>query len=335
MSDREIPKSKQAHELKLKFQALHEIVHAARDKLERNTWDYLRGGTETETTLKRNRASLDAIAFRPRVLRDVRKVDTGATVMGKKMRLPICLAPIGSLESFDPEGGVAAMRAASAFGCALMLSSVSTIPLETVAKGGDGFKIAMLYKRGGDAFLDAYVERSIAAGYDAFCLTVDSANYSRRERDIANRFVKPWRTGRGADWQAARAAQRGDGTTALEQRAGVSARGPEDVELARLVDVLAVVGAQNAAGVPVPRAVVRAVAVRHPEPDEPQPQLVAAEKPRVPLDDGAREVLGEGGRVGPKLRRQQAADLDGVGRVVRDGDLAALHPPPRAPGRRL
>lgn len=203
MSDREIPKSKQAHELKLKFQALHEIVHAARDKLERNTWDYLRGGTETETTLKRNRASLDAIAFRPRVLRDVRKVDTGATVMGKKMRLPICLAPIGSLESFDPEGGVAAMRAASAFGCALMLSSVSTIPLEKVAKGGDGFKIAMLYKRGGDAFLDAYVERSIAAGYDAFCLTVDSANYSRRERDIANRFVKPWRTGSGADWQAA------------------------------------------------------------------------------------------------------------------------------------
>ena len=153
--------------------------------------------------MKRNRASLDAIAFRPRVLRDVRKVDPGATVMGRKMRLPICLAPIGSLESFDPEGGVAAMRAASTFGCALMLSSVSTIPLEDVAKGGDGFKIAMLYKRGGDAFLDEYVERAIASGYDAFCLTVDSANYSRRERDIANRFVKPWRTGGGADWQSA------------------------------------------------------------------------------------------------------------------------------------
>jgi glycolate oxidase len=203
MSGGETQEQRRAQDLRLRFQALHEIVHAAREKLNRNTWDYLIGGTETETTLKRNRASLDAVAFRPRVLRDMRKVDVGATVMGHKMRLPICLAPIGSLESFDDEGGVAAMRATSEFGCALMLSSVSTIPLEDVAKAGAGFKIAMLYKRGDDAFLDAYVERVVAAGYDAFCLTVDSANYSRRERDIANRFVKPWRTGGGADWQAA------------------------------------------------------------------------------------------------------------------------------------
>jgi 6-phosphogluconolactonase len=33
-------------------------------------------------------------------------------------------------------------------------------------------------------------------GYDAFCITVDRAVYSRRERDIAKRFAKPWR-GRG------------------------------------------------------------------------------------------------------------------------------------------
>jgi isopentenyl diphosphate isomerase/L-lactate dehydrogenase-like FMN-dependent dehydrogenase len=203
MNGDETPEEKHAQDLRFKFQTLHEIVAAARQGLGRNTWDYLRGGTETETTLKRNRSSLDSIAFRPRVLRDVRGADPSATVMGHKMRLPICLAPIGSLESFDPEGGVAAMRAASQFGCALMLSSVSTIPLEDVAKAADGFNIAMLYKRGGDDFLDGYVKRAIDAGYDAFCLTVDSANYSRRERDIANRFVKPWRTGGGADWQAA------------------------------------------------------------------------------------------------------------------------------------
>jgi isopentenyl diphosphate isomerase/L-lactate dehydrogenase-like FMN-dependent dehydrogenase len=206
MNGAETPEKKHAQDLRFKFQALHEIVAAAREGLGRNTWDYLRGGTETETTLKRNRSSLDSIGLRPRVLRDVRGADPSATVMGHKMRLPICLAPIGSLESFDPEGGVAAMRAASQFGCALMLSSVSTIPLEDVAKTADGFNIAMLYKRGGDDFLDDYVKRSIDAGYDAFCLTVDSANYSRRERDIANRFVKPWRaggTGGGADWQAA------------------------------------------------------------------------------------------------------------------------------------
>jgi glycolate oxidase len=43
----------------------------------------------------------------------------------------------------------------------------------------------------------------VDAGYDAFCLTVDTAIYSRRERDIAKRFVKPWRArASGMDWQA-------------------------------------------------------------------------------------------------------------------------------------
>ncbi|MEC7806523.1 MAG: alpha-hydroxy acid oxidase, partial [Pseudomonadota bacterium] len=154
-------------------------------------------------TLKRNRMALDAIAFKPRVLRDMRNIDASKVILGKKLRLPVCLAPIGSLESFDPEGGVAAMRAASEFGCGLMLSSVSQLSMEEVAKAGDGLKMAMLYKRGDNRFLDNYVLRAIDSAYDAFCLTVDSANYSRRERDIANRFVKPWRTGKGADWQAA------------------------------------------------------------------------------------------------------------------------------------
>ena len=190
-------------DLSNKFQTLHEIVHTARETLSQNIWDYLCGGTETETTLKRNRMALDEIAFKPRVLRDMRNIDASKVIFGKKLRLPVCLAPIGSLESFDPEGGVAAMRAASEFGCGLMLSSVSQLSMEEVAKAGDGLKMAMLYKRGDNRFLDNYVLRAIDSAYDAFCLTVDSANYSRRERDIANRFVKPWRTGKGADWQAA------------------------------------------------------------------------------------------------------------------------------------
>ena len=58
--------------------------------------------------------------------------------------------------------------------------------------------------RGDDAFVDDHAQRAIDAGYDAFCITVDSAIYSRRERDIANRFAKPWRTrSAGMEFQAA------------------------------------------------------------------------------------------------------------------------------------
>ncbi|MDU6731815.1 MAG: alpha-hydroxy-acid oxidizing protein, partial [Bradyrhizobium sp.] len=58
-----------------KFQNLHEFITKARIQLNQNAWDYIIGGAETETTLRRNRMALDEIAFRPRVLRDVSKVD--------------------------------------------------------------------------------------------------------------------------------------------------------------------------------------------------------------------------------------------------------------------
>jgi isopentenyl diphosphate isomerase/L-lactate dehydrogenase-like FMN-dependent dehydrogenase len=57
------------------FLNLHEVVAKARQNLNQNAWDYIVGGVETETTLRRNRMALDTIAFRPRVLRDVSKVD--------------------------------------------------------------------------------------------------------------------------------------------------------------------------------------------------------------------------------------------------------------------
>src|SRR5262249_3990057 len=52
------------------FQNLHEFVHKARANLNQNAWDYIVGAAETETTMRRNRMSLDEIAFRPRVLRN-------------------------------------------------------------------------------------------------------------------------------------------------------------------------------------------------------------------------------------------------------------------------
>src|SRR5436190_22321785 len=88
----------------LEFQTLHEIIRKARQNLDQNNWDYIVGGTESETTLRRNRMALDCVAFRPRVLRDVTKVDATTEVLGRKLRLPVMLAPVGALEAFHPAG---------------------------------------------------------------------------------------------------------------------------------------------------------------------------------------------------------------------------------------
>src|SRR3974390_3190848 len=95
------------------FETLHEIIKKARQNLDQNNWDYLVGGTESETTLKRNRLALDSIAFRPRVLRDVSRIDASATRFGRRLRLPVLLAPIGALETFGEGGGATVARAAA------------------------------------------------------------------------------------------------------------------------------------------------------------------------------------------------------------------------------
>jgi glycolate oxidase len=174
-----------------RFQNLHEFVTQARINLDRNNWDYLVGGSETETTLARNRLALDAIGFRPRVLRDVSNIDCSRTLFGKKLRIPVLCAPVGSLEVFEPGGGATVAAATREFGNGMILSSVSQPGLDKTAEAsGDGFKIFQLYVRGDADWVDDHVRRTIDRGYDAFCLTVDTDSYSRRERDIAKRHQR-------------------------------------------------------------------------------------------------------------------------------------------------
>src|SRR6201990_703502 len=169
---------------------LHEIVAKARQNLNQNDWDYIVGGAESETTLRRNRLALETLAFRPRILRDVSNVDAPTNEFGRKMRLPLIFAPVGSLESFHPAGAASVVRAAKEFGVGHMLSSVCDPGLEELAQiSPDALRLYQLYVRGDADWVDDHVERAIKHGYAGFALTVDTAHYSRRERDIAKRFV--------------------------------------------------------------------------------------------------------------------------------------------------
>ena len=186
------------------FLVLHEFVKGAKDMLSREVWDYLIGGAEAEVTLKRNRQAIDSIAFRPRVLRDVSQVDCSTTLLGQKLRIPVFLAPIGSLQDLQPGGGATAARGANRFGTACMLSSRTEPGLEAVAETSSGPNIYQLYVRGDRAWVDDHISRARQTGYFALALTVDLDYYGRRERDLAKRHVTTARqTVTGDDYQMA------------------------------------------------------------------------------------------------------------------------------------
>ena len=161
------------------FVSNQEVIVAARAKLEQGAWDYLVGGSESETTMRRNRLGFDRLAFRPRILVDVSKIDPSGSLLGHPLRIPVVLAPIGSLQQFDPAGAVAGAKAAGEFGTVLVVSTATEPSLEETAACTSNPKIFQLYVNDDWAWVQDTLNRAKAAGYVALCLTVDSSLYSR------------------------------------------------------------------------------------------------------------------------------------------------------------
>jgi len=184
------------------FVTNQEIIMAARRNLSDNVWHYLTGGAESETTMRRNRFGLDSLAFRPRVLVDVSDIDPSTTFLGHQLAIPVMLAPIGSLQSITPEGGVAVAKAAEEFATVNFVSSVTQPSLEEIAAASRNPKIFQLYVQGDLKWVQNLLQRVKQAGYSALCLTVDTAHYGHRERQMMDRWLPPSRRGVGYEYRA-------------------------------------------------------------------------------------------------------------------------------------
>lgn len=173
------------------FTCNQEIVTIARRNLTQDVWDYLTGGAESEMTMRRNRHAIDSYAFIPRVLRDMSSIDPSGTTLGQKVRIPVLLAPIGSLQAIHAGGGASSAKAAARFGTMPIISSITEPSLEEIAEAADGPKVFQLYVRGDFDWIKSIVGRAKSAGYTSLALTVNSAYYGIRERQLMNRWLPP------------------------------------------------------------------------------------------------------------------------------------------------
>ena len=170
------------------FVTLPEIRRAARKRLSRDVWNFGAGGSETETSMRRNRAALDRLAIRQDVLVDVREIDLSTTFLGRPLSMPVAVAPMGGLVLFHPEGDVEMARGAGKADTLQWLSGATGWPVEDVAKAGKAPQMFQLYHHGDRGWVGELLKRVEASGYKAVALTVDTQHYSRRERDILARW---------------------------------------------------------------------------------------------------------------------------------------------------
>jgi lactate 2-monooxygenase len=177
--------------------SFHEWEERARKTLAAGPFDYVYGAAGAGDTLRANLEAFQKYQIRPRMCCDITERDFSVTLFGKKIPLPILLAPIGVNSILHSDAELATARAAAKAGVPYILSNVSTRSMEEVAGVmGDALRWFQLYPPKNHELTKSFLKRAEAAGYSAIVITVDSTLLGWRERDLRNAYL-PFLAGDG------------------------------------------------------------------------------------------------------------------------------------------
>ena len=158
--------------------------HLAEKRLPRFLFDYIDGGANDEQTMAANLADFAAVRLRQRVMRDVSGVDTSATLAGRKVSMPLALAPVGMAGMFARRGEVMGIRAADRAGVPFTLSTLGVCTMEELRAASPSPFWFQLYMMRDRETVQRLLGRARAAGCDTLLFTVDLAVTGLRHRDV-------------------------------------------------------------------------------------------------------------------------------------------------------
>jgi L-lactate dehydrogenase (cytochrome) len=170
---------------------IEDLRRVARRRIPRAMFDYVDRGSYDELTLRANRADLDAIALRQRVLIDVSAVSLKTSLLGEPVAMPVALAPAGMTGLIHGDGEMLAARAAEAAGTKFCLSTASICTIEDVREAVTAPFWFQLYVYRDRGFSRSVIERARAANCSALFVTVDLPMRGQRHMDIKNGLVVP------------------------------------------------------------------------------------------------------------------------------------------------
>jgi L-lactate dehydrogenase (cytochrome) len=173
------------------FPSIEDLRLRARRRVPKPFFDYAEAGSYTQQTLHANRADLERILLRQRVMVDVDRRATDTTLLGESVPLPLALGPIGLGGMMHGDGEIHACRAAQAAGIPYTLSTMSINSIEDVAQAVTKpfwFQLYVMRDRG---FMRELLQRAQAARCSALMLTVDLQVLGQRHCDVRNGLTVP------------------------------------------------------------------------------------------------------------------------------------------------
>lgn len=160
----------------------------ARKALPPAHWGYMATGVDDDKTLRMNRDAFDHYQLRARRLVDVTHADLKTEIFGATWDMPVYISAVGSQKAFHPEGELATARAAKAKKTVQMLSTVTSTPVEDVAKALGTPPWYQLYMPTTWEDTEKMVKRAEAAGCPVLAWTIDLL--AGRNTETATRFAR-------------------------------------------------------------------------------------------------------------------------------------------------
>jgi 4-hydroxymandelate oxidase len=160
----------------------------ARKALPPAHWGYLATGVDDDLTVRRNREAMDHYQLRARRLAGVVKADLKTQVFGETWDMPIYVSAVGSQKAFHPQGELATARATKEQKTMQMLSTVTSVSVEEVAKERGSAPWYQLYMPTSWADTEKMVKRVEAAGCPVLVWTID--NMGGRNTETGTRLAR-------------------------------------------------------------------------------------------------------------------------------------------------
>ncbi|MEE2822536.1 MAG: alpha-hydroxy acid oxidase [Acidobacteriota bacterium] len=177
--------------------SIWDLKAMARERLPLAAWTNIVGASADEITMNWNRQSYDEIRLRPRVMVDPRQIDMTTTLFGETLNVPILLAPTGGHRGTHPGGELATVRGAGKAGVIMVVSTVSSTPVEEIKAMATEPLWFQLYVLRDRSLTKDLVQRAESAGCKALCVTVDTATTGPRNRQDRGNFRGIPAAGRG------------------------------------------------------------------------------------------------------------------------------------------
>lgn len=171
--------------------SIEDLRRVARRKVPKMFFDYVRSGSWTESTIRRNSSDFDDIKFRQRILVDMSNRSLETTMVGQDVKMPVAIAPTGFTGMMHADGEIHAARAAEKFGVPFCLSTMSICSIEDVAEHTVKPFWFQLYVMKDREFMENLIKRAKDANCSALLLTVDLQVLGQRHRDIKNGLSAP------------------------------------------------------------------------------------------------------------------------------------------------